>query len=189
MGYYVRTIDSKVFLDKKHFDDVYKKLCELNDYDDLKRGGSHGGNQEIDTSDRYNKTKWFSWMDYNYPQTCENMHAILTQVGFDCEYDDQGNLVELDYPDNKTGNEDYFLCCLAGYIQDGSFITFKGEEDDDYYRFIFEDGYMYRQYGKVEIVYDKGDKYEFGKLSVQDSYFKTLMEEIKNNEVSIPEHS
>jgi hypothetical protein len=40
MGYYIGTEDVNIFLDKKHFDDVYKRMCEINDYDDLKRGGS-----------------------------------------------------------------------------------------------------------------------------------------------------
>ena len=188
MGYYVRTTDSKVFLDKKYFDDVYNKMCELNNFDELKRGGSYGGNQDSDPSDKYNRSKWFSWMDYNYPETCKDMHAILTQVGFNCEYDDQGNLVELYYDENKTGNEDYFLCCLAGYIEDGSFLTFKGEEDDDYYRFVFQNGEMYRQQGRIEIVWDQSSKYEFGKLSESDQYINSLFAAAKKEDsVSVPE--
>jgi hypothetical protein len=186
MGYYVRTIDSKIFLDKKHFDDVYKKLCELNDYDELKRGGSYGSNEDNNSNERYNKSKWFSWMDYNYPETCKDMHAVLTQVGFNCEYDDDGNLVMLDYEENKTGNEDYFLSCLAGFIEDGSYLTFKGEEDDDYYRFTFQDGYMYHERGRIEFVWENPSQYEFGKLSAEDAYIKMIVEATKES-VSVSE--
>lgn len=186
MGYYVRTIDSKIFLDKKHFDDVYKKLCQLNDYDELKRGGSFGSNEDSNSNDRYNRSKWFSWMDYNYPETCKDMHEVLTQVGFNCEYDDDGNLVMLDYDENKTGNEDYFLCCLAGFIEDGSYLIFKGEEDDDYYRFTFQDGYMYHERGKIEIVWENPSQYEFGKLSSEDAYIKMIVEATKES-VSVAE--
>jgi hypothetical protein len=177
MGYYVRTVESNIFLDKKHFDDAYKKLCELNDYDELKRGGSFGYNSESDASEKYNKSKWFSWMDYNYPETCSDLQSVLNQVGFTCFFDDDGNLNELLYDENKTGNEDYFLCALAEFVQDGSWIAFKGEEDDDYYRFIYENKKMYSEKGKVKIFWENVGEYEFGKLSPTDAMLKEMFSE------------
>ena len=173
MGYYVRSIHSNFFMDKVHFDAAYKKLCELNDYDELKRGGQFGSGIK-EENDKYNKNKWFSWMDYNYPETCPDMFSVLSQVGFGFDHDDEGNLVSLYYDDNKTGNEDYFLCALAPFVKDGSFIVFKGEEDDDYFRYIFKDGYMYLERGQTEITWVSPSKYEFGKLSETDLYLKNL---------------
>lgn len=177
MGYYVKTIDSDIFLDKVHFDAAYKKLCELNDYDELKRGGSFGGNTDQNPEDKYNRSKWFSWMDYNYPETCPDMQSVLNQAGFNCAYDENGNLIDLVYDENKTGNEDYFLCALAPFMKDGSFITFKGEEDDDYYRFRYQDGYMYHEKGYVVIDWDNQSKYEFGKLSEADAFIKKMFDD------------
>lgn len=187
MGYYVYTTDVDIFLDKNKFEDVYKKMCELNDYDDLKRGGSYGGNDEV-TNERYNKNKWFSWMDYNYPETCKNMEEVLTQVGFQMEFDDEGNLINLMYDYNKTGNEEYFLMCLAGYVKDGSYISFKGEEDDHYYRFIFENNRMYRYDGEIEITYSMSEVYDFGVPTKADQalndYSKQFREQLKQQQVA-----
>lgn len=166
MGYYTSIIDCNFFLDKIHFNDVYQKMCELNDYHDLKRGGSFGSNQDADPNERYPKDKWFSWMDYNYPETCKDIFDILDQIGLEYTVED-GNIVNLSYY-NKTGNEDYFLNCFAGFVPDGNFITFKGEEDDDYYKFVFEDGKMARYDGSINIDWFKHEVYEIGKPTQAD---------------------
>ena len=127
MGYYVQSIDNDFFLDKKYFDDVYNKMCELNDYHDLKRGGSFGSNTDpID-----------------------------------------GNMYNLRYAYEKTGSEDYFLTCFAPFVRDGSFIEFQGE-DYDHWKYVFENGKMTYYKGRVEVIYEAVETYEFGKLSQDD---------------------
>ena len=175
MGYYTNTEVVKIFLDKKYFEDVYNKMCELNDHHDLKRGGSFGRNNDNVEGERYPRDKWFSWMPYNYPEILSDMNAILSELGFDTEYDKDGNLVGLSYSD-KTGNEDYFLQCFAGYVTDGSYIEFKGEESDDYYRFLFENGKMIMQRGIVSINYEDGEVYEFGKMNHSDTASKIWLD-------------
>ena len=59
MGYYTSTQDTKIFLDKKHFDAVYQKMCQLNDFHDLKRGGSFGNNNDKVEGDRYPRKRTF----------------------------------------------------------------------------------------------------------------------------------
>lgn len=169
MGYYIGTEDVNIFLDKKYFDDVYKKMCELNDFHELKRGGSFGANTDEVEGDRYPRNKWFSWMEYNYPEIYSDMNSILIALGFDVEYDKEGNLVGLGYWD-KSGSEDYFFSCFAGFVKDGSFINMKGEESEDYYRYIFKDGKMIHQGADVVIKYNEVDEevYEFGKPSSSD---------------------
>lgn len=179
MGYYVNTEDVDIFLDKKHFDDVYKQMCELNDHDELKRGGRSPRTEEYTT--RYNPNVWFSWMDYNYPETCSDMIAILVALGFDYRLDDDGNLVDLFYDNNKMGNEDYFLACFAGYIKPGSYITYKGE-DDVYWRYFFTDKAMICQNGSLNISFTDGEVYRFAKLSVAD---KLIKEQKRNYKIQL----
>jgi hypothetical protein len=114
-------------------------------------------------------------MDYNYPETCKDLIEILNQIGFDIVYNDNGDLVGLSYS-NKTGNEDYFLSCFAGFTPSGSFIEFKGESDDDFYRFLFDKDVMIKQQAEVIINYDGGEAYEFGKLSQADEASKKWRE-------------
>jgi hypothetical protein len=171
MGYYIGTEDVNIFLDKKYFDDVYKKMCELNDFHELKRGGSFGANTDEVEGDRYPRNKWFSWMEYNYPEIYSDMNSILIALGFDIEYDKDGNLVGLGYHD-KSGNEDYFFSCFAGFVKDGSFIAMKGEESDDYYRYLFRDGKMIFQKAEMILNYNEYEEtYEFGQPSLADKDF------------------
>lgn len=167
MGYYVSTIDNDFFLDKDHFDDVYKKMCELNDYNDLKRGGSYGSNQDIDTTDRYPKNRWFSWMEYNYPEIYKDLFGILQSLGFEYSLDEQGNMNGISYPYNKTGNEEYFLCCFAGFVKDGSYLEFEGE-DYSHWKYVFKNGKMIRYDGETIIKYEDAEVYEFGKPTQAD---------------------
>lgn len=176
MGYYTFLNNHNMFLDRKYFDEVYKKMCELNDYDELKRGGMLGSNNDTVEGERYPKDKWFSWMDYNYPETCKNMIQILEQIGFDIETDNDGNLIGLGY-NNKSGNEDYFLSCFAGYIKDGSFIEWTGEDSEDRYRFVFKDGIMIKEEGQIAIKWEESEKYEFGKMNNFDLTMKNWREE------------
>lgn len=153
MGYYVNTEDVNILIKKEDFDAVYKIMCELNDHDELKRGGSYGGNNDQQPGDRYSRNKWFSWMDWNYPETCSNLQEVLNQVGFEVSYNDNGDINRLSYS-NKTGNEDYFLACLSGYTPDGSYIEFNGEESNDYFRYLYVDGKCIFQRANVIIDYD-----------------------------------
>jgi hypothetical protein len=178
MGYYVNIEDTDFFLDKKHFEDVYKKMCELNDYDDLKRGGSYGSNDDLVEGERWRKDRWFSWMEYNYPEIYSDMNSILLALGFETDYDEDGNLVNIHYGD-KAGSEDYFMSCFAGFVKDGSFIQWKGEENDDYYRYCFKDGKMLVQKAEISFKYSEeySETYEFGKPSQSDLQLKQWSEQ------------
>jgi hypothetical protein len=171
MGYYVSTTEVNFFLAKEHFNSVYQKMCELNNYDDLKRGGSYGANTDPVEGDKYPRNKWFSWMSPNYPDTCKDMFEILQELGFEWELDQEGNITRIEYPYNKTGSEEYFLCCFAGYAKDGSYLEFRGEEGDTYWRYVFTNGVMFRQDGEISINYNHAEVYEFGKPTQADIDF------------------
>ena len=177
MGYYVSIIDHNLFIDKKHFGAIYDKMCELNDHDELKRGG--GGPVRESYEGRYNPNKWFSWMDYNYPETCSNLQEILNQIGFDIQYDDYGNIAGLSY-DNKTGNEDYFLACFAGFVPNGNYIEFLGEETNDYYRFYYIDNKCLLQRANVEVSYgDSQEELIPGQITEGDKRANEYMERFR----------
>ena len=165
MGYYTNIDDTEFFLDKKHFDQVYKNMCELNDRDDLKTGG--GGSFTLPNGEAlsykdprpegmsYHPLKWFAWMDCNYPEKLPTMESIWEALGIETTYDDEGNLIAFYYGDKK-GSEEYFFRCMAGLAREDSYIQWKGEEDTDYYRFYYKDERMYVQYGVVNITWNTG---------------------------------
>jgi hypothetical protein len=152
MGYYVQTTGCSVFLPKARFADAYKALCDLNQHDELKSGGSYGGDK-ISAGDprpdgmTYHPARWFSWMDADYPSKCTTMEQVLQEVGFDPYFDYAGNLEALSY-DSKTGCEEIFLNALAPFMRNGSYINWRGE-DGELYRYEFQDGQMRQLTGNV----------------------------------------
>ena len=131
MGYYVNITGGEVRIPKENLAEAYRLMCELNQRDDLKNGGSWGGENDS-RSPRpagldYHPGKWFSWMDANYPATCADAKAVLTAIGFDLMEDGDGTLVVWGY-DNKTGQEELFLNSIAHLCDEGSFHEWRGED-------------------------------------------------------------
>lgn len=145
MGYFIETTEAIFEVKKEHFDAAYKALCALNDRDDLKSGGSYGGDGIDSRSSRpagmdYHPAKWFSWMPADYPAEMKSVKEILEGLGFEVVVDDNGNIANL-YYDSKIGNEDHFFEALAPYVTDGSYICWRGEDGREW-RWLFNEGAM-----------------------------------------------
>lgn len=145
MGYYVRGHGS-FSIDTNNIDKAYQAMCELNNQDDLKRGGRYGGGGVDQDSPRpdglnYHPARWFSWMDANYPDTCADFDAILKQVGFDfsTSYNEDVVTYLMNY-DNKTGQEDLFMEAIAPFVISGEF-EWSGE-DGHKWKWEYADGKM-----------------------------------------------
>ena len=81
MGYYVRIVKSTAMVPAGNLERVYQIMCELNNHNELKQGGSWTGGKQTGW--------WFSWMDANYPETCKDAFEIFKMLGFDRDYDEQ----------------------------------------------------------------------------------------------------
>lgn len=131
MGYYVNITDSSVKINKENLPKAYEAMCELNKQDDLKRGGSH-------------LVRHFSWMDEDYPNKCANFEELMNMIGFDVHYDAHGNVISLGY-DNKTGQESLFLESIAPWMENKSYIVWRGEDDSIWVQ-VFANGAMLEEY-------------------------------------------
>jgi hypothetical protein len=122
MGYYIQTINSTARIPQQNLQKAYEVMCALNQtHDHVKRGGSWSGGKQA--------AKWFSWMDADYPSKCADAAAILGMLGFETQYNDQGDLLITHY-DNKTGQEDLFLKSIKN-LTTGS-IVWQGEEGESW---------------------------------------------------------
>lgn len=143
MGYYVNTEDINVIVPKDLLEPAYKAVLALNDQDDLKRGGSFGAERKY----------WFSWMPEDLT-TLSDLREVFTELGFEnTDYNDKGDLV-LGHYNNKTGQEDIFLYAIAPFVQENSYVIWKGE-DDTYWKHEFRDGKMLTYNGEVELKWDE----------------------------------
>ena len=145
MGYYVETEDSTAVLPAEHLDAAYTAMCKLNEDNELKRGGHFG--RDIPEAPRRGAVpeKWFSWMDWNYPETCPDAQAILESLGFGTSIDKEGNL-RIEWYSNKTGQEDLFLSAISKYLT--GYIVWRGE-DGYVWRDTFDDGEMKSEAGRL----------------------------------------
>ena len=103
MGYYIFLEESTAVLPKVYQAEAYKRMCALNDTDEGKTGGSKD-------------EKWFAWMDPNYPDTCADAKAILTDLGFWFDENEDGDLLFTEY-DSKMGQESEFLRSIGDLLR------------------------------------------------------------------------
>jgi hypothetical protein len=120
MGYFVQTTNNDITIKKEHFVKCYEAMCALNDRDDLKSGGSYGGDGVDARSPRpegmdHHPAKWFAWMPADYPN---------------------GDLFAI-YYDNKTGSEDHFFSAIAKYVEKDSVVDWRGEDGAEW-RWLFD---------------------------------------------------
>ena len=136
MGYYVRGDSYNFMLEAGQEEAIRAAIRELNTHDELKNGGQSKAGVTVE--------KWFSWMnDFDYDKDFTTVE-LLERIGFDdVDTDEEGNITRLFY-DGKTGQEELFLATLAPFIEDGSIIEWKGEEDERW-RWVFEGGEMYNE--------------------------------------------
>ena len=137
MGYYVTITEADFIIPTENLDAAYEAVCELNNHNNLKRGGSYPPDPHAPrTGPR--KDKWFSWMDWNYHETCSNLQEVLEQVGFDVDVNPDDGL-SIIYYDSKAGEEDLFLGAIAPFATEGSYIMWRGE-DGEQWQNVVKDG-------------------------------------------------
>lgn len=130
MGYYVDLIDHNAYLPAESLDEAYRIMCELNDHNDIKGGGCYPRNEKDGAHDGI----WFSWMEWNYPETCKNAEEIFVQLGFECDYLPNGGLFLCGYS-SKIGDENVFLASLHDLWRpmdnnNYPFHAWRGEDGD-----------------------------------------------------------
>ena len=133
MGYYADITDCD--FDIPENDQVLQVLKDLNHkYDSEKRGGAY--------ADGELKQRWFSWMDADYDQRVTSVREVFELLGFDCDYNQDKGMVIIDGYDGKIGQEDLFLAAVAPFVDNGSYMEWRGE-DGELWRYEVRDGKLY----------------------------------------------
>lgn len=138
MGYNVSTDGGDACIKLEDLPKTYEILCALNapENDHLKRGGSFSGGKYT--------SKWFSWMDADYPSKCKDTAAIFEMLGFETAMDEYG--LTFEGFDSESGQEDLFFEAIAAYVHGG--MNWVGE-DGNHWRWEFTDGQLIQKQGKV----------------------------------------
>lgn len=128
MGYYVEILESTFCIPAENLYAAYEAMCQLNftTPNNHKRGGSYPGKDKAPNLGPHEHC-WFSWMDWNYHETCADAQAILEALGFETSYSSDGDLT-IDYFNSKAGQEDLFLDSISPLSR--GYIVWKGEEGE-----------------------------------------------------------
>lgn len=131
MGYYVSITSTNWLLPIVNESAALDALKKLNssENDHLKRGGRWGGGVAGKTE------SWFSWMPSDYDKTVKSVAEVLDMLGFETKVDPEGTRI-VGY-DSKTGQEELFLATIAHFVEPGSAIDWRGE-DDAIWRYSFD---------------------------------------------------
>lgn len=89
--------------------------------------------------------RWVSQSEINRATTVEEVLRAWRWVP---DFDGNGDLVELWFRGEKSGDEDSLFRVLAPYVEPGSFIEMRGE-DDALWRFWFTDGKCHEIYPDI----------------------------------------
>lgn len=150
MGYYVSTLGMDLFVPRENFDAAYKAVCELNDHNELKGGGSWPGVPDApEVGPR--PDKWFSWMPWNYNEICKNLTEVMREARFNVTETDEGLRINF-FDGEKAGDEDKFLLALApfyDYFKGVPFAEWQGEEGERWRIEYHQDGTFKELTGKT----------------------------------------
>ena len=113
MGYYINA-HGTITMPRSLEAEALNALKMLNYNHEAKRGGLLGAGEKGATFD----TRWYSWMPTHWHETVASVEEVLEMLGFGTVKQRQAglNVYTVTY-DNKTGQEDVFLNCLADYAQ------------------------------------------------------------------------
>ena len=120
MGYYI-TAEGTIEMPRSLHDEALHALKMLNYQHEMKRAGTYPKTGDPFVDYRY------SWMPERWHETVKTVTEVLDLVGFHVDKHRKAGLdvYTLVY-DNKTGQEDVFLNCLADYAQVD--VEFTGED-------------------------------------------------------------
>lgn len=111
MGTYIY-IEGSFTIEKNRIPDAMDALKNLNNHDDLKRGGGKSADGEREV--------WFSWCPQDYDQKVETLEDVFNMLGFEMyiESDDPQEITySFDYS-NKWGQHEIFFVALAPFCKE-----------------------------------------------------------------------
>ena len=127
MGYYITQSDTNFKILKENLNDVLESIRALHGQETIRDG--------INQSRHH-----FSWVAENFYKK-ETLDEILDDWRYEVEYDNEGNVVNIEFTGEKLGDDEILFRQIAKFVEHDSYITICGE-DGEQWRWVFENGQM-----------------------------------------------
>lgn len=129
MGYYIEILESTFTVPSENIEEAYETMCKLNfNVPNASKGGGSWGGEHPRSSAPENGPypgTWFSWMLWNYHETCKDLREILEALQFEVDYNEDGDLIITGFY-SKAGQEDLFLSSISHLAK--GYIVWQGED-------------------------------------------------------------
>lgn len=97
----------------------------------------------------HDRKNGFSWVDNDFHKK-ENIGDTLESWRWEPEFDEEGNIVNIQFSGEKLGDEEILFQQIAKFVEHESFITVRGEGTD--WKWVFENGQMITRYRNDEYI-------------------------------------
>ena len=133
MGYYMEQGDTVFKIKEENLPAVLEAIRELHGKETI-----HDGENE----------HHFSWVDEDFHEK-GNIKDTLEAWQWEPEFDEEGNIVDISFSGEKSGDDEILFRQIAKFVEHGSFITMHGE-DSSGWKWVFEHGQMNTKYRSNE---------------------------------------
>lgn len=114
MGYYMHQMSESFMIRKEKQDAAMLAIKSLSGKETIKNsGGRH-----------------FSWVDQDFATKYDNLNDMMKAWRWMPEFDEDGNIIRLEFTGEKYGDDDILFEAIAPYVEAGSFIEMLGEEGE-----------------------------------------------------------
>ncbi len=131
MGYTMSRVGSQFFIAAEDADSALAAIVAMQARAEDMTGGSW------DTATGARTEQYYSWMndiDFNDFRSIED---ALQAWGWPVTLDQDGNVIDIHFENEKMGDEDKLFDAIAPYVRPGSYIEMVGEEGDRW-RWVFD---------------------------------------------------
>lgn len=129
MGYCIKMTNSNFAIKKENFEKALKNLKDIFTPENMTCYDSIGGKRYFH----------FRWVNTETVLESEELGEALEEIRYTPEYNENGDICDVEFTGEKYGDEEIFFKALAPYIESGSYLCFEGE-DGDIWKWVFEDG-------------------------------------------------
>lgn len=129
MGYCIEMTESKFAIKKENFDKALQALKAVFIPENMTCYNYIGDKQN----------PHFSWVNTKPVLESTKIGSALEEIRYIPTYNDNGDICDVEFTGEKSGDEKVFFKALAPYVESGSYLCFKGE-DENTWKWIFDNG-------------------------------------------------